>query len=221
MGSLTRLNRTALAVVLAAETGCASAAPKPGEPESPAPVAAPSLPLAVMAGRPVLVLPVQYVTFSDSISRSLQLPLASQYMGALDDSITSAFLERGLKSWTFARGITASARRNTGMTADPHALAAERLRRLVKAGDDPVSEPLASQVRSLVALGDARYVVLPAVLRLDNRVAGARGTLIIYLIDTRTSRIHWSGEITGEGTTSVSQALGRVARHFADLVVAP
>ena len=218
MSSLTRLKRTALAATLAGATACASAATTPREQEAPPP--SPAAPLAVMAGRPVLVLPVQYVTFSDSLSRSLQLPLADQYLAALDDSIATALGDRGLRSWTFARAITASARRNAGMTADPHAVAAERLRRLVRAGDDPLSEPLASQIRSLVALGDARYVVLPAMLRLDNRVAGARGSLLVYLIDARTSRIQWSGEVSGEGTTSVSQALGRVARHFADLVVA-
>jgi hypothetical protein len=108
-----------------------------------------------------------------------------------------------------------------GMTADPHALAAESLRRLVKAGDDPLSEPLASQIRSLVALRDARYVILPAILRFENRGGGARGSLVLYLIDTRTSRIHWSGEVTSDISRNLSAAIaGSLAERLADLVVA-
>lgn len=202
---------------MATSIGCASAATSGTTSSEPVV----STPLAVMAGRPVLVLPVQYVTFSDSLSRARQLPLASQYLAALDDSIGTELMGRGLQTWTFAPAITASARRNAGMTADPHALAAERLRRLVSASDDPLSEPLASQIRSLVALRDSRYVILPVILRLENRVTGARGSLLVYLIDSRTARIHWSGEVSGEGTLGVAQTLGRIARHLADMVVAP
>jgi hypothetical protein len=178
------------------------------------------VPLAAMAGRPVVVLPVQYVSFLDSASRRQDSPLAVQYLASMDDSIASALADRGLTSWTFARGITASARRNEGMTADPHALSAERFRRLVPAGDDALPEPLGSQIRSLVALREGRYVILPAALRIENRIVGGRGSLLVYLIDTRTERVAWSGEVRGEGTLSIAQAIGRTAQHLADLVTA-
>ena len=93
--------------------------------------------------------------------------------------------------------------------------------RLVKAGDDPLTEPLASQIRSLVALRDARYVILPAILRFENRDAGARGSLLLYLIDTRTSRIRWSGEVASDVSRNFSAAIaGSLAERLADLVVA-
>jgi hypothetical protein len=221
MGELTRLKWTALAIAAAAGAtalGCAGAAT--AAKEQPEPVQ--GTPLAAMASRPVLVLPVQYIAFSDSLSWKQQLPLTAQFLTALDDSIAASLGDRGLRnSWTFASAITASARRNMGMTADPHALAAESLRRLVKAGDDPVSEPLASQIRLLVALRDARYVVLPAILRFENRGVGARGSLLLYLIDTRTSRIRWSGEVASDVSRNLSAAIaGSLAERLADLVVA-
>jgi hypothetical protein len=234
MGELTRLKWTALAIAAAVGAagatalGCAGAAT--AAKEQPEPVQ--GTPLAAMASRPVVVLPVQYIVFSDSLSWRQDSsftfvstapipPLRAPFLAALDDSIAASLGDRGLRSWTFARAMIASARRNMGMTADPNVLAAESLRRLVKAGDDPVSEPLASQVRSLVALRDARYVILPAILRFENRGAGARGSLLLYLIDTRTSRITWSGEVSSGVSRKFSWTIARsLAERLADLVVA-
>jgi hypothetical protein len=219
MGELARLKLTALAIVTAAGAaalGCAGAAAAPGT--EPQPVLA--MPLGVMASRPVVVLPIQYIVFPDSLPFRRQLPPSAQFLIVLDDSIAMSLGDRGLRSWTFAPAITASARRNMGMTADPHALAAERLRRLVKAGDDPVSEPLASQIRSLVALRDARYVILPSIIRIERREAGARGALLLYLIDTRTSRITWSGEVDSDASRSFTTIAGSLAQRVADLVAA-
>lgn len=219
MGDITRLKWTALGLVAAAGAlalGCggASNAPK----DEPQPIQ--GAPLGAMAGRPILVLPVQYLVFPDSLAYKPQLGLSGQFLTALDDSIAASLGDRGLRSWTFAPAITASARRNMGMTADPHLLAAERLRRLVKPGDDPVSEPLASQIRSLVALREGRYVILPSIIRIESSAAGARGALLLYLIDTRTSRIAWSGEISSDASRSFATIAGTVAERFADLVVA-
>lgn len=222
MGALARLNSAAVAAaVVAALAGldCASAGSASKEQdETPQ-----GSPLAAMAGRPVLVLPVQRnLVFSDSLSWREQSLAATELVAALDDSIAVALGDRGLRnSWTFAPAITASARRNAGLTADPHALAVGGLRSLVKPGDAPLSEPLASQIRSLVALRDARYVILPATLRFENRGAGARASILVYLIDSRTARIGWSGGVAGEVSRMLSPAMaGSIASRLADLVVA-
>ena len=224
MGEITRLKWIALAIGASGMVGCAGASKSANEQNEPVQ----AMPLSSMASRPVVVLPVQYIAFSDSLSwsggTSVQtgfMPYRAQFLYVLDDSIAASLGDRGLRSWTFARAIIASARRNMGMTADPLALAAERLRRQVKAGDDPVSEPLASQIRSLVALRDARYVILPAILRLENKGTGARGSLLLYLIDTRTSRIAWSGQVSSDVSRTMSPAIaGSLAQQVADLVAA-
>lgn len=220
MSDITRLKWTALGLVAAtgaAALGCGGARATSKDEQQPVQAS----PLAPMAGRPLVVLPIQYIVFADSASFRKQLPPAAQFLSVLDDSIAASLADRGLRSWTFAPGISASARRNMGMTADPHLLAAERLRRLVKPGDDPVSEPLGSQIRSLVALRDgARYVILPSIIRFDTHEAGARGAMLIYLIDTRTSRIAWSGEVDSDMSNSFATIAGSLGQRFADMVVA-
>jgi hypothetical protein len=224
MGSLARLKETPLAVVAGfagllcagaligcAGGGAAGSIPRPQ-----------GTPLGSMAGRQVVVLPVQRnISFPDS-SWHQQPAVTAQFLAALDDSIASALGDRGLRStWTFAEDISAAARRNTGMLPDPHALAVAGLRRLLKAGDDPLSEPLASQIRSLVSMRDARYAILPATLIFENAAGGVRGTVLVYLIDARTARIQWSGAVSSAVARSLSPAMARdIAQRIADLVVA-
>jgi hypothetical protein len=176
-----------------------------------------------MAGRPVQVLPVQrnVVVVDQTLDQAGAIE-GWNFLAGLDDSITSALSARGLGStWTFAQAITAAARRNGGLVADPHVLAAGSLRRLVKAGDDPLNEPLPSQIRSLVALRDGRYAILPAAVRFAGQPAATRGTLIVYLIDSRTARIAWSGEVASDTSPRFSPAMaGSIAERLADLVVA-
>ncbi|MEP6904806.1 MAG: hypothetical protein ABI875_01910 [Gemmatimonadales bacterium] len=221
MGEITRLKRTALAiatVVGAAMLGCAGAASAPKD----GPLPLQSAPLASMAGRPVLVFPIQLQVINSDlhIVSDAPKPPPVDFLGAFDDSIAAALGERGLSNWTFASGITASAKRNAGMTADPHVLAVGKLQRLVKAGDDPLGQPLATQIRSLVALRDARYVILPSIIRFENREGGVRGSLLLYLIDTRTSRITWSGEMISDVSSRFPAIAGSLAQRIADLVVA-
>jgi hypothetical protein len=224
MGSFTRLKGTPLAVAAAiggvlcagALTACAGGG---AAGKIPRPV---DTPLAYMAGRPVVVLPVQRnISFPDS---SWQQPpsVTDQFLIVVDDSIASALGDRGLRnSWTFAREISAMARRNTGMLPDPHALAVAGLRRLVKASDDPLSEPLASQIRSLISMTDARYAMLPAAVAFESTAGGIRGTVLVYVVDARTARIQWSGSVTSDVSRSLSSAMaGAIAQRFADLVVA-
>ena len=224
MGSFTRLKRTPLAVAAAvggvlcaaAFTACAGGG---AAGKIPRPV---DTPLAYMAGRPVVVLPVQRnISFPDS-SWKQPASVTDQFLAAIDDSIASALGDRGLRNtWTFAREISASARRNTGMLPNPHALAVAGLRRLVKASDDPLSEPLASQIRSLISMRDARYAILPATIAFESTAGGIRGTVLVYLIDVRTARIQWSGAVTSDVSRGLTPAMsGSIAQHIADLVVA-
>jgi hypothetical protein len=107
------------------------------------------------------------------------------------------------------------------MLPDPHALAVAGLRRLVKASDDPLSEPLASQIRSLISMTDARYAMLPAAVAFESTAGGIRGTVLVYVVDARTARIQWSGSVTSDVSRSLSSAMaGAIAQRFADLVVA-
>ena len=213
--------RAALAAAVGIAIACASGGGAPAK-ETAAP-SAQRTPLASMAGRQVLLLPVQrnVIVVDQGMDQASAID-GWNFIVALDDSLASALTARGVGStWTFAPAITAAAKRNGGLVGDPHVLAAGGLQKLVRAGDDPLSEPLASQIRNLVALREGRYAILPAAVRFENVAGGARGTLVVYLVDSRTARIVWSGEIPSAPSPRFSPAMaGSIAERFADLVVA-
>lgn len=185
---------------------------------------APGRPLERLAAEHMLVLPVQYLTFSDSMGWSALAPSSRQYLATLDDEITFALSERGLRTqWKFAPDVARSVARNSNYAPDPYALAANQVRAGAKDKGDAwqLSEPLASQIRSLVALTDARYVMLPVEVRLTGGRSWGRAMLHVVVIDARRSQVQWSGDVTGMQATRFSPAIAAdLASRLADLVAA-
>ncbi|MEO8194866.1 MAG: hypothetical protein ABI681_13530 [Gemmatimonadales bacterium] len=207
--------------------GCASSSAKPKEEPSTA-----ANPLTGMIGRQLLVLPAQYVAVANAGGSWDIVPGAVGLLPILDEEVEDAFRKRGVKrNWTFAAEITASANRNAGLAGDPRELGAQGIRR-VKAGDTPLPEPLASQIRGLVALTNARYALLPLEVRVDTRNSERKASVRMLLIDSRTARVAWAEDV--EATTqrdpqAAADALTpygfrllsrEIAMHFADMVVA-
>jgi hypothetical protein len=81
-------------------------------------------------------------------------------------------------------------------------------------------EPLASQIRTLVALhDDTRFVLAPAELRLEAAGAGGRGVLRLVLIDARLSKIGWFGEIASDTVPAFGPAItASIAARLAGVV---
>src|SRR5690348_2590211 len=83
---------------LGAQTGGAP------HPEAPSTVSAPAhaaRPLERLAAEHILVLPVQYLVFADSLGWSAQVASPRAYLSNLDDEIAFALRERGLDGrWT-------------------------------------------------------------------------------------------------------------------------
>jgi hypothetical protein len=222
-----RISSSVAAIVAATLLyGCAST-PSAKEEQSPAP----SL-LSGMAGRQLLVLPAQYLATPTPGGGWDIVPSGPQLLPILDQEIADVFRKRGVRSnWTFGSEITESARRNGGLAGDPRQLSVQGIRR-VKAGDTPLPEPLASEIRGLVALTSARYAVVPLEIHVDVRGIERRGSARMLLIDARTARVVWAEDI--EATTvrdaqAASEALTPygfrllardLASKFADMVVA-
>ena len=222
--------RTSLAAAASAALlyGCASSSPAKHEQEPP-----PSAtPLAGMIGRQMLVLPAQFLSVTNAGGGWDIVPAGGSLLPILDEEITDAFRKRGVKSnWTFGREITEASVRNGGITGNPRELAAQGIRR-VKPGDTPLPEPLASEIRGLVALTNARYVVLPLEVNVDTRGGERKGSVRLLLIDSRTARVTWSEDViatTSRDPQVVSDALSPfgfrqlsrdIASKFADMVVA-
>ncbi len=180
-------------------------------------------PLERMAGQEILVLPVQYLSSTDSLGWQQQIPNRAAFLAALDDQIEATMAARGLgRAWTFGREVERASKLNSILMTDARSLSAEWLRGRVLP-ETTVRDPLAQQVRGLVGLKGSRYALLPVELRLENRGGGTGVAILrVVMIDSRMAQIRWVGEVMSDPMKTLSPALtASVATHFADLVVAP
>jgi hypothetical protein len=205
-----------IGVVAAISGACASKPPPTTNP----PVAL--RPLERLAGQEIVVLPVQYLSWTDSLGWGQQVRDRPGFLAALDDQIEAALTARGLgQTWTFGREIERSSKLNSIIMRDARSLSAQSLRGRVLE-ESTVRDPLASQVRGLVGLKGQRYAVLPIELRFENRAGMGVATLRLVMIDSRMALIKWAGVVESDPMKTLSPALtASVANHFADLVVAP
>ena len=173
--------------------GCASS--PPGEPQAVAPEATP---LQGMIGRQVVVLPAQLLSTSGPAGTWDVRPDEAPLLKLLDEEIADAFRKRGVRgNWTFAEELIASANRNAGLAGNPLGLPVAGIRR-IKAGDTPLPEPLASYIRTLVSLTNARYAIMPLETKVDVTAERRKGSLNLLLIDSRTARVMWAGEVESQ-----------------------
>jgi hypothetical protein len=214
---LRRVRPSLLTLVLAV---CAACASKPPETEA---STVPLRPLERMAGQEILVLPVQYLSSTDTLGWQQQIPNRAAFLANLDDQIEAALSARGLgRAWTFGREIERASKLNSILMTDARSLSAEWLRGRVLP-ETSVRDPLASQVRGLVGLKGSRYALLPVELRFENRGTGVGVAILrIVMIDSRMAQIRWVGEVVSDPMRTLSPALtASVATHFADLAAAP
>ena len=181
---------------------CASAGgPVPSDPRSEAAT------LAGYAGRAVLVLPVQQVSENPGLSSSRSQE-AAVFREMMDYEIRFAFGDSPPARWVFAPTIIAASKRNIGVSADPLKLTVEGLNEKLPEPEESISETLRTQVRQIVALTDARYVLLPVYVRTLERPNGIRrATMRVVLIDARLAQVRWAEDISTEPAASLSRAV--------------
>ena len=143
---------------------------------------------------------------------------------ALDADIVAALDERGIrKAWLLPADLALSYKRNTTYAADPYGLAEEPLRSPSLTIETRLPEPLASQIRTLVALpDDVRFGLAPVEMRIEPTAAGmGRGVLRVVLLDARLSNVKWIGEIPSEAVSAFGPAISAsVAAKLADVIAA-
>lgn len=182
---------------------------------------APQQPLAGYAGRTVLLLPTRYLRAADAAGWTVvsdQRALLTE----LDEAIASELDDRGLRdTWIFPDRLMTSVRRNPTYATDPHTLGANSLRPS-RRRPEKVPEPLASQLRTLIALTNARYVLYPVELRFESHEGEGRAALHMAILDARLAEVLWIGEVTGDASAERGpESLSTLAARFADLFVAP
>ena len=184
----------------------------------------PNRPLAGLAGQQVIVIPAHYLRPGDSLGWAEAVERPRQLLTDVDDEIAFALGERGFRTkWVFPEQLVRSAQRNAAHSPDPRALAAEGLRPLARRRPDgQLGEPLASQLRSLVALHGARYALFPVELRFEKIGGAGRAVLHVLLLDARLSRATWGGDVRGDTASVYGRGLiASAANNLADLIAAP
>jgi hypothetical protein len=121
----------------------------------------------------------------------------------------------------FSEGLVKAAANNPTYATDPRALAANPLRSPGTKVTDRLPEPLASQLRTMIAFQDARLVLIPVELRFERTPVGlGRPMVRLVLVDPRMSVVRWIGEVKGpESSAFSSDFYAMIAARFADLFV--
>ena len=196
------MRKSLSALLLALVAGCGGG--QQAEPPKPSPLL--NIPMAtpVFAGQRVAVLPLTLAVpdlalAGDSLlgSRARVLPWADSLIG---EALTGRAPE---VIWVEPAELRRAARRGLGFATDPDHMGHAILR-------DPmfkiVPDPLRSQMRNLVALVDARYVLVPASLIFLKEPAGIRAELNLVIVDARTGAPGWRSVAAASGGDA-SQAL--------------
>lgn len=216
---LTRAIKLAAAgTMIAAAAACHGARQAESVPQ------APEHALSGLARQHIIILPTYAFRVVPGLDWSAAAGRPSDVQRTLDADIKAALEERGIdKTWVFPNQLEQSYKRNSTYAADPYTLAEEPLRSSMLATDARLPEPLASQVRTLVALhDDVRLVLAPVELRLEKAGPTAgRGVLRLVLLDARSSNVRWIGQVAGDSATAFGPAVtASLAARLAN-VVAP
>lgn len=211
----------AAATLVIALGACRSPAPA-AEDAAPQQPARP--PLAALATQPVALTPAQYVRGGDTTGWATRIGPVPAFLRSLDSALAAELVARGTaRTWVTAEALGRTARRNPAFTSDPYALSAESLRHGVRRTNARLGEPLASQMRALVALTEARHALVPVEVRFEPAANGAaRVILRLVLIDARLAEIQWAGDVSMEDALpTVSDIVAGLADRVADLIAAP
>ncbi len=216
--------RPTLSLILCLPLVLAACSPQGGAGE-PAPVVAPVRPLAALAAQQVVVAPLNALREVDALGWTRQIPRSREFMRAFDDALRTELGARGMGTrWVYADALVRAARSNPSYSIDPYTIAAAPLRSPEARAGVRFGDPLAGQVRTMVALQEsARAVLIPVELWFDRTTTGdGVAVLRVALVDARLSEIRWIGDVRSDPASTFSrELLTSLAAHTADLFAAP
>lgn len=202
----------AAATIAACNRGPRISTPVPGE-----------RPLASYATQRVVLVPVASARF-DTLGWVTQLGGAMAAARKLDSAIAGKLSERGVGlRWILPAELWRAYERNRSYATDPYQLTVTALRSPTFVAASRYAEPLASQLRTMIALhDDTRVVLVPVEVRFEGLGAAAgRAILRTTLLDARLTEARWVADVQGDSSSTPARALDSVAARLADLFLAP
>jgi hypothetical protein len=192
---------------------------------TPAPAEAPALPLAQLASQRVILTPTYSLLGNDPLGWATTITKPHDYLKTLDDALAAALADRGLKSqWVYPADLVRAMKGSPSYAVDPYTLGVNALRGANVVGGTRLGNPLATQLRTMIALqDDARALLMPVELRFEKLPNGQGvAALRIALVDGRIGEVRWIGTVKSDPADSLSPALlTNLSSHLADLITAP
>jgi hypothetical protein len=197
-------------LILAAVAGCGGN--RGGQRPEPSPLQNIPLLAAGLAGQKVAILPLTLAVPAQELAGDSILGVRVRALALADSMILDAATGRAPEvTWLGPAALRQIARRSTGLGTDPDRMGHAVLR-------DPtlkfVPDPLRSQIRTLTALADARFVLAPAAAVFLPDPAGVRLELHLVLVDTRTGAPAWRSIATAAAATPTEAFRSAMARIF-------
>ena len=204
LGSILRLVTNPLKnkslVLLLAALACGG---KPPANQQPVPAPTAPLPVGGLASVKVPVLPLTLLAADDSLGWGRHFADQHAALGVADSIFGTLLKLRAPEvTWVLPEDLRRQARRSPTFAANPDQMGTALLRgeRVVD-----VPDPLRAELRTLVAIADARYALVPAQLvfvRTPGSAAPGTGTaeLTVVIVDARLGRVGFRTIARGDGT---------------------
>jgi hypothetical protein len=193
--------------------------------EAPTPTA-PVRPLGALVAQQVIVAPTHSLSEVDPFGWTQQIPRSREYLRSVDDAIDAELAARGLGTqWIYPPALVRASKASPSYAVDPYALGAGPLKGPGAIAGARLRDPLATQLRTMVAMQEsARAVLLPVELHFErDRVLRDQGVAVlkVALIDGRLGEVRWIGDVRSEPSPTFSPTLvTSLANKFADLITA-
>ncbi len=187
-------------------------------PSQKAPPQAPSAPLAQYTSVKVAVVPVQFYHGDTAFVKEPALAMRA----AFDSLLSMQLEEHGLKGqWASPAEVIRMAKRNALYSADPRNLGAFSVRNGV-GKEAVIPDPLAGNLRRVVALHDARYALMPVELSAVPGKDGGQFVVRLLLVDARLMKALFQVDLVGAAAAVYAPAmLEQLATRVVELAVAP
>ena len=174
-----------------------------------------------------MFLPTRYLVVNEGLRWAELAGDPAAILGALDYDLHFTLRQRRIgEEWIWPDGARRAAARSAGMVPDPRRFPAEPLLGQPAGRPAAVPDPLASNLRALAALTDARYVLYPLRLSFVPTTASptgpGRAVLRLALVDVRTATVEWTGDVASDPAPRYGPALpAGIASRVADLFAPP
>jgi hypothetical protein len=199
---------------LLALAACSTAAVPPVEAQreqSPAP----ALAVAPLAGQRVPVLPVTLLSVEPPIDEQLPGDRAERLEWA-DRIVADVLMSRGPEvTWVLPPELRAVARRAPATVTDPDRMG----HALMRASNlQVVPDPLRSYLRSLTAMTESRFVLIPAAVRMvPDSAGGIRAEAAMVLVDSRNGAVLWRSNPVAHAHSARAALAASIAHILPDI----